>query len=326
MGRVTTVDVARRDLCSDDVTRRQRKRRAVVGEHADSLECPRSGAEQLHDLTARRGLVGDVRGLAVETHVVDRLFHRAVRFARHDETVLGDADVQALAASVQCEVHVVRFVRGAVPDGDRTLELRDGIEESRKCRGPALAATVDESRDHLGIGGDGVGEPQAVSGLQVGMVVDITVQNGHRERTGVVVHFLTVDGMGVRLGDDSHTRPPRVPEHRRAGALGPECTAQKPVTGEGCTHVPRVVTEFADLGSGLVHEDERAAHLADAPVGEQRIGGTFRNCSGQVGVGLHERRRRHEHTDSCRVTAAHLHAVDRRQCLLDAEVPRECRL
>ena len=82
------------------------------------------------DLAAARGrVVGVGRGLAVHAEVARRLLDQPVGLAGHDERVLGEADVQRLAAAAQREQQVVGRGRRAGGDGHRALEARDGAAE-----------------------------------------------------------------------------------------------------------------------------------------------------------------------------------------------------
>ena len=89
---VAAVDVAGRDLGDGDVVGVDRQRRAVVAEAGDPFERAGAGGVEGDELAA---------ALAVEANVAIRLLDDAVGLAGDDETVLGDADVDALAAAAQ---------------------------------------------------------------------------------------------------------------------------------------------------------------------------------------------------------------------------------
>ena len=118
---------------------------------------PARGAVEGDDLTAV---------LAVEAEVAVGLLDHAVRLAGDDEAVLGEADVDALAAAAEGEQQRVGLVGGGRADGDRALERRHRAPERLDevaVAGRGVAG--DERRDHLGVGGDRAGDAQPVLDL-----------------------------------------------------------------------------------------------------------------------------------------------------------------
>ncbi len=89
-----------------------------------------------------------------------------------------------------------------------------------------------EGRDDLGVGRDLRREPQAFERLEIGVVVDVTVERGGHVGPAVVRKLFLVQGVRVRLGDDADARPPRVREHRGLRGLRPQREAQQVVVAD----------------------------------------------------------------------------------------------
>jgi hypothetical protein len=266
--------------------------------------------------------------LPVEADVARRLLDHAVRLAGDDEAVVGEADVEPLAAAVQREQHRVGRLRAHRPDRDRSLERGDRAAERLDDVAPARRVPADESRDHLRVGGDVLVDAELVLDPEVGVVVDVAVERGHhvRARPGGRRRFelVTVDRVGVGFGDDADAGPAGVAEHRRARVGVADREAQQRVGRDRRAQRPGVVTELTDLGRRLVDERQH-------PVGHAHRAGLVGRVLGAVGDRLLDRRiceiepvPVHEHVDAGGVAAAHLEPVERRQRLLDGEVGRRC--
>ena len=137
------------------------------------------------------------------------------------------------------------------------------------------------------------------------------------------VDLIAVDRVGVGLGDDAHAGPAGVTEHGDSGVGTGEGAAQEIVGPHGGAHRPGVVTELADLGGGLVGEREAPTGGADGTAQEQGAAMTVGEDGGDRRVGDVEIVVPDEDVDAGGVAAADLHAVDRRQRLLDREVAGE---
>ena len=115
-----------------------RQRRAVVGQAVDAVERAGPRAVEHHDLApAGRGVVGVGRRLAVHAHVAVGLLDHAVGLAGHDVGVVGQADVEGLAAAPQGEEQLVGLGGWPGADGHRALEAGDRrAEGARRGRRP----------------------------------------------------------------------------------------------------------------------------------------------------------------------------------------------
>src|SRR5262249_56166248 len=128
-------------------------RGGVVGEGGNRGGLGGGGGLEADDLAS--GGAGPLRvggGLAVHPQVGASLLDEPIGLAGHDERVLGQADVQRLAAAPQREQDPFRPVGGPGRDRDRPLERGDG---GAKCLGEVVAGgepTGDEGREHLGVG------------------------------------------------------------------------------------------------------------------------------------------------------------------------------
>ena len=123
-----------------------RQRRAVVGEAADAAEVTGRGRVEHDDLAPGRvGALGIGGRLAVHPQVRAGLLDQAVGLARDDERVLGQADVERLAAAPQREEEPVGRGRGCGGDGHRALERGHRRPERVVERRPRRRAGVRTS-------------------------------------------------------------------------------------------------------------------------------------------------------------------------------------
>ncbi len=185
-------------------------------------------------------------------------------------------------------------------------------------------------RDHAGIGGDGTGQVQRVVHLDVGMVVDVAVEhrNGVRQLPGAglrcarLLHLVTVHRVAVGFADDADAGPASVTEHRDAG-IGPrEGTAQELIVVHGGAQCLDVVAQFADLRGRLVDEAQSVAGQPHGTALEQRVAVALGDRGRHRRIGEVEAVVPDQHMDACAVAAAHLHAVDRGERLLNGQVAR----
>ncbi len=107
------------------------------------------------------------------------LLDHAVRLARHDVAVVGETDVQPLAAAVaaraaSCTAQPALIAPIATdPSNADTVRRNDSTSST-----PAARVPGDERRDHLGVGRDVLMDPELVLDPQVGVVVDVAVERG----------------------------------------------------------------------------------------------------------------------------------------------------
>ena len=317
------VDVACGDLRHHHLAFGDGQRRAVVGEalHTGQLASV-CGVEHEHlAATARRR-----RSLAIDAQVAGGLFHDAVGLAGNDEAVVGEADVQGLAAAAQGEIQLLGFRCRSCADCNAALErCHRAAERLGEVAAHVGRVARHERRDDLGVGGDGAGDAQAVLDLQVGVVVDVAVQRRHRVAlllaTGLL-EFLAVQRVAVRLADDADAGPTGVTQHRHPGAGVGERQTQQRVGPDGIAQRPRVVAQFADLGGSFVDEAQAPVGQAYRTALEQRVGGA---CSDRCRHGRVVGRQTvvpDEQVQTGRVAAAHFESVDGRQRLLHRQIPR----
>ena len=159
------------------------------------------------------------------------------------------------------------------------------------------------------------------------MVVDVAVEDGddvRRRRAARLLGLLAVDRVGVGLGDDPDAGPAGVAEHGDAGRAG---CAGRGGAGRRRRRPPRMARVLSPSSpisaAALWTIDRHAPGEAHRPALEQRVA----TAGGQRG---HDRRVvggevvvPHEDVDAGGVAAADLHAVDRRQRLLDRQVAGE---
>ena len=111
--------------------------------------------------------------------------------------------------------------------------------------------------------------------LEVGEVVDVAVQDGGDIRARLIVDLVGVEWVGIGLADDADAGPTRVAQDDR---LDLRCTERLPQEGVGHDRgakCARVVTEFTDLGSGLVDETQMTFGSAHGHRTEERVGCTI---------------------------------------------------
>ena len=100
---------------------------AVVSHAADARRACRPVARRARrsGRGCRLGFVRVAGRLAVEAQVRGRLLDHAVRLAGHDERVVGQADVERLAAAAQRELEPVGIAGGGRADRDGAVERGD---------------------------------------------------------------------------------------------------------------------------------------------------------------------------------------------------------
>ena len=185
----------------------------------------------------------------------------------------------------------------------------------------AVRAGID-----LGVGGDRAGDAQAVGHLEVAVVVHVAVEDPdevRRHLATALLQLLAVDGVGVGLGDDPDAGPAGVPEHGDLRSLGLQRLAQEGVLLDLVPQRPGVVAELPDLGRRLVHDRQRRADEPRRARLEQGVARAAGQRGGDVGVRGHQPVVPHQDVHAGGVAAAHLHAIDRRQGLLDRQVAGE---
>ena len=265
------------------------------------------------------------RRLAIEAHEVGRLLHHAIRLTRHHEGVVGEPDVDGLTAAPEGEQHRLGISGGHGPDGDRPLERGHGAPKALHEIVRLHRVTRHEGRDDLGIGGDGAGDAQPVLGHEVGVVVDVAVERSHHVRAlGVGARLLfLVEWVGVGLGDDADAGPAGVAEQRDPGRGRTQGCPQQVVAVDGGANDAAVVTQFTDLGGGLVDEAQAPVHDPDGPGREERIPGASGDERRYSRVGEVQAVVPHEEVHPGRVATTNLEPVQHRQRLLDEQVALE---
>ena len=155
------------------------------------------------------------------------------------------------------------------------------------------------------------------------MIVDVSVERGHHIRERRVdrgtFEFVTIEWVGVGLGDNADTGPARVAQHRDPRCRATECAAQQVVCCDRRPESGCVVSEFADFGCRFV--DKRQHPIVDVnrlrlihrivSLGDQLVDGGV----AEIEVVVVD-----EQVEPGRVPAAHLEPVDRRERLLYGEV------
>ena len=303
-----------------------RHRRAVVAVAGDPGERAGRGAVEGDELAAV---------LAVEAEVTIGLLDDAVGLAGDDVAVFGDADVDALAAAAQGEHHRAGTGGAGRTDRDRAIEPGDGAAERLDdtvpigARGRAVAG--DERRDHLGVGGDRSGDAQAVGAAlrsawlstsplstptTYGPVSSPPDSSSSSLLTGWALASEMMPTLAQRVCPSTDTSARSPDTARRSSVVG----------GDLGTHRRRVVAELTDLRRRLVHEREHGAgSLAPSRSRTEpawNSGSLDRSAiaAATARVGDVEGVIPDEDVEPCRVASAHLHPVDRRQCLLDRQV------
>ena len=323
---LAAVDVARGDFSGEHVVLAECERRSIVGNqgHTGFIACAR-GLEHHHLTTARRSFRMRER-LAVHAHVALRFFDEAVRLARDDETILCQADAKTLAASFQCQEQRVGLVCGCGSDGDGALECRNRLAKRLRQRVTLAYPARHESRNHLCVRRDRLGEAQIVACPQVGMVVDVTVECSHQvRRIRRCLQLFAVHRVSVGFGNDADARPARVTEHGDPGIGLAHCETQQ-VVGQHCrTHHAGVVAELADFGCRLVDERPRIARDTYRTGGKEIVVMSGTEQGRDAGVVSAQTVVPHHHVHAGRVASAHLETVESGECLLDGEVSTERR-
>ena len=321
---VTPVDVARRDLRVREIGLGGRERCAVVGEPQYRAELARVARVEYHDLAATPRVVRLGRRLAVETQVGLCLLDESVRFAGDDVGVLGEPDVETLAAPAQREEDLARRGGRVRTDRDRPLERSHGLAERIRWGQSTVDRASHQRRDDLRVGRDLRCDPQVVKSDQLGVVVDVAVERGGGIRRPEPIDLLVIERMGVCLRDDADACPPRVRQDDDLRAIARERLPEQLVADDGRAQHRDVVAELADLGRRLVHEADHVVIEPHRSRSMQRVG-PLRAAFPNRRIVEIERVMANDHFDAGGVTPAHLEAVHRRERDLDGEVPVECR-
>src|SRR5690606_32330126 len=254
------IDVACRDRRRGQLGGRDWQRRAVEGEALDAGERSGAAPAEAQDLpTARRRVVRIAGRLAVHAQVARAVLDDAVRLARDDGRILGQPDVQRLAAATQREQQLVRVLGAARRDRRRALEGRDAAPECLEPRLARLETTCDQGRDDLRVGRDLRREAQPAVRDEAQVVVDVAVQRGDHVRLDLAAELEGLERVRVRLADDADARPARVTEHGDLRGLRRERGTQQVVATDRGPQRGDVVAELADLRGPLVDEAEHGA-------------------------------------------------------------------
>lgn len=242
------------------------------------------------------------------------------RLARDDESIFSEADVERLPGAAQRQGEAIRRVRRGCCDRHRAFKGRDGASEGLDEVVALRHLARDEHWDHLGIGGDLLGDAQAVSLDEFVVVIDVAVEHADHVGAGAP-RFFVIERMGVGLADDAHGRPARVAQHQHFGSWLAQQRLQQGIAAHGGAQCAHVVAEFTDLRRMLVDEIDGVCGRAHGAMLEQRVQRAARDQSSQM------RRLRvdatHDHADAGGVPAAHFQAIERRQGCLDARVARD---
>ena len=143
------------------------------------VERARARGVEHDDLAAgRRGAVGVGRRLAVEPQVGGGLLDQAVRLARDDEGVLGQADVERLAAAPQREEQLVGRGRGlrarcATDPSSSATVARNASSTVGAARPMRRATSAGMTLASVVIS---AGTCRLLERLEVGVVVDVAVE------------------------------------------------------------------------------------------------------------------------------------------------------
>ena len=123
---------------------------------SDAVERAGVRGVEHHDLApGGRGALGVGRRLAVHAQVGGRLLDQAVGLAGDDEGVLGQPDVERLAAAPQREAAAGRARRRSARRWPPSPRARDTVvRNASSTLAPGRQAPGDERGDHLGVGGD----------------------------------------------------------------------------------------------------------------------------------------------------------------------------
>ena len=292
---------------------------AVVGHAPDAVEFAGVDSIEHEDLPATSGRRWR---LAIHPHECRRLLDDSVRFAGDDVTVVGKTDVERLATAAQCQVERIRMISRGRADGHAALELGDRASERFAEVGNAIGdVTSHHRRDHLCIGRDRPGDAQPVADLDVGVIVDVAVEDSNHVRgTTGLLELLAVERVAVGFADDPDTCPTRVAEHGEPRIGLRQRQAQQFVGADRSAQRTSVVAELADLSGGLVHEAEARPCHAHRAVLEQRITVALEQHPLHRGVRHGQPVVPDEEVKTGGVATAHLESIERRQRLLHGQV------
>ena len=312
---VTPVDVPGGDLGPGEVAGVDRQRTLVEGPPGDAVDGSGQPAVQLDDLTpAHNRVYGIGRGLAVHAQIgVGHLDH-TVRLAGHDERVVGQTDVEGLAAPPQRQQQAIRGGADRRRNGQRTLEGSHGPQEGGERFFASGQVGGTQPGHDLGVGGDLVDDREALGGGQVGVIVDVAVLDGGDDRCPTVVGPRRLERVSVGFGDDAHAGPAGVAEHRPLDVGRGEGSGQVVVVPQGRTQGRGVVAQFPDLGGHLGYDGQPS-------VGQS----TRRPRPVQRVVAVHgvDAMAPQRDLQAGRVATPNLQSVDRREGLLDRQQHRQ---
>ena len=332
---VAAVDVPGGDRGPNHIGGGHRQLGGVVGPAGYALQIPGRVLVELDDLAPPgAGVVGVGGGLAVHADVAVGGLDQPVGLAGHHVGVLGQPDVEGLAAAPQGELEAAGGGGGAGGDGHRALEGGHGPPEGLDG-GQAGGQAAAHQRGHgLGVGGDGRGRRHLLGGHQVGVVVDVAVDRpDHVGGVGGGVvpgagrgDQLAVEGMGVGLGDDADRRPAGVGQHQGPGLVAGQGRGQQLVVADGGPQRGGVVAQLADLGRGLVHEARHLLGEADRAGAEIAVPAAGGDGGGHGRIAEVQAVAPHQQVQPSRVPAPDLEAVQGGQGLMDGQARGHRRL
>ena len=128
MPEAAAVDVPGRDLGHFDLRLADRLCGPVVAQASNPGEGTGARPRARDHLAA---------SLAVHADVTARFLDKAVRFAGNDESVLSQADIEALTAATKRKVQLVGEARRIGGDADGTIETAHGLAERLPGANPA---------------------------------------------------------------------------------------------------------------------------------------------------------------------------------------------
>ena len=221
---------------------------------------PASAAVELDDLAAAgRRVVGVGRRLAVHAQVACGLLDHAVGLAGDDEASVGQADVQRLAAAPQREQERVRARRRVLAaDGDRALEA------PRRSRGtPRRSTARGRARRDTSVGmtlasvviAAAMRRPSAAM-RSAKLSTSPLSTRGHERPVGRRPTSSALSGWAFG-SEMMPTAPSGCGRARCASASAPRSARRSSSSPRIASRSDRgVVAQLADLGRGLVDEDE----------------------------------------------------------------------
>ena len=250
----------------------ERQLGAVVGEPADAGELAGLRTVEHEDLTAtaRRR-----QRLAVDAHELRGLLDDAVRLAGDDEAVVGQADVERLAAAAQREEQLIGLVGRGSADRHAALELGDRAPERLAEVAYAAAPTWWAITAGITLASVVIGPAMRRPWWTLRSAWLSTSPLSAATMYGAppgLLELLAVQRMAVGLADDADAGPAGVAEHRQPCLGLRQREAQQVVAGDRGAQRPGVVAELADLGGRLVDEAEALTGDAHRAVLEQRVG------------------------------------------------------